>query len=148
MQLDGIDSKEVSGITFYTKEDGRIITSFSGNLEIFDLSAFAAYDYLLCSSNPLTQYVENGSLVSMPDKPNADSIFNYSMKQWDNPSVERGWEVIKIKRNVELSRSDWTQFEDVPLTNKAEWSTYRQALRDITKQSDPFNVVWPTKPQE
>ena len=26
------------------------------------------------------------------------------------------------------------------------WRTYRQALRDITKQSDPSNLTWPTKP--
>ena len=24
--------------------------------------------------------------------------------------------------------------------------TYRQALRDITDQSDPFDITWPAKP--
>jgi len=28
-----------------------------------------------------------------------------------------------------------------------EWSTYRQALRDITEQEGfPYQVTWPTKP--
>jgi len=147
MQLDSIDSKEISGITFYNQEDGKIVTSLIGSLELFDLSQFAEYEYLLCNSNPLTQYVENGSLVSMPDKPTPYSQFNYSTKQWDNPSVERGWEIVKAKRDVELSRSDWTQVVDVPLNNKTEWSAYRQALRDITQQSNPFDLVWPTKPE-
>ena len=27
-----------------------------------------------------------------------------------------------------------------------DWTTYRQALRDITEQADPFDITWPTKP--
>jgi hypothetical protein len=30
--------------------------------------------------------------------------------------------------------------------NTSAWRNYRQALRDITKQSDPSNLTWPTKP--
>ena len=48
-----------------------------------------------------------------------------------------------------LRQSDWTQLADVPLSaeKKAEWNTYRQALRDITLQEGyPFNVVFPTEP--
>lgn len=29
--------------------------------------------------------------------------------------------------------------------NKVAWATYRQALRDITLQADPLNIVWPAK---
>jgi hypothetical protein len=28
------------------------------------------------------------------------------------------------------------------------WLIYRQALRDITEQTDPFNIVWAIKPEE
>jgi len=44
------------------------------------------------------------------------------------------------KRNFELKNSDWTQVPDSPLTDskKAEWRTYRQALRDL-----PTNSSWP-----
>jgi len=28
----------------------------------------------------------------------------------------------------------------------ANVKTYRQALRDITKQSDPFDITWPDDP--
>jgi hypothetical protein len=34
---------------------------------------------------------------------------------------------------------------DYPITE--EWRTYRQALRDITNQSSPFTITWPTKPE-
>ena len=55
------------------------------------------------------------------------------------------WNFIRTKRNEKLSESDWTQLADVPFTEtqKMQWSEYRQALRDITLQEDPFNIIWP-----
>jgi hypothetical protein len=54
--------------------------------------------------------------------------------------------VIRQIRDQRLSDSDWTQLNDVNLANQAAWAEYRQALRDITQQTDPFNIVWPTRP--
>lgn len=58
------------------------------------------------------------------------------------------WENIRNMRNTLLLESDWTQLIDSPLTpeKKTEWSTYRQELRDVTSQSDPKNIIWPSKP--
>ena len=68
-------------------------------------------------------------------------------------------EVLRIHRNWLLKESDWTQFNDSPLSDskKVEWATYRQSLRDITKTAkpkcvvdspslDPSSVTFPTKP--
>jgi len=61
-------------------------------------------------------------------------------------------EILRLKRDALLNESDWTQVNDSPLsdTKKAEWSTYRQALRDLPSQytdSDNFDdVVFPTQP--
>jgi hypothetical protein len=62
--------------------------------------------------------------------------------------TEQEWGEVRSKRNFLLVRSDWTQLEDTPLTatKKQEWASYRQALRDIPTQSDPFNIVWPISP--
>lgn len=52
-------------------------------------------------------------------------------------------------RNAMLANSDWTQLADVPLTaeEKADWATYRQALRDVPSQPGfPNNIVWPAAP--
>lgn len=54
---------------------------------------------------------------------------------------------IRSRRAMLLGQSDWTQLSDVPLPTKEAWAGYRQALRDITEQLDPFNIVWPTAPQ-
>ena len=61
---------------------------------------------------------------------------------------ELAWRVAREQRNKRLSDCDWTQLPDAPLSNieTQDWATYRQALRDITEQSDPFNITWPTKP--
>ena len=58
------------------------------------------------------------------------------------------WNEVRATRNQYLQECDWTQLSDSPLTaeQKAEWVTYRQELRDITLQPDPFNITWPTKP--
>jgi len=56
---------------------------------------------------------------------------------------------IREERGRRLAECDWTQMADSPLTNekKAEWSSYRQSLRDITGQSGfPLNVTYPTEP--
>jgi hypothetical protein len=54
-------------------------------------------------------------------------------------------------RNQLLSDSDWTQFNDSPLTDEAKalWVTYRTALRDITLHANWPNLAeadWPVKP--
>ena len=59
----------------------------------------------------------------------------------------------KRKRNALLAESDWTQFADSPLTDKkkAEWATYRQALRDLPQEYPNAisndDIIWPTKPR-
>lgn len=59
------------------------------------------------------------------------------------------WAAVRYERDDKLQKSDWTQLPDVPLTEqqKADWASYRQALREVTDQPDPFNIVWPTPPQ-
>jgi hypothetical protein len=65
------------------------------------------------------------------------------------PYVPSSAEVVVAQRNALLANSDWTQLADVPLTAemKAQWATYRQALRDITDQSGfPDQINWPEIP--
>ena len=57
----------------------------------------------------------------------------------------------RSQRNAFLSDSDWTQYaEDNPLSDekKAEWATYRQALRDRFTDKTRISELdpWPTPP--
>ena len=58
---------------------------------------------------------------------------------------EGKWISIRQERNDRLLESDWTQLNDSPV-DKQVWATYRQQLRDVTLQPDPFNIDWPVKP--
>ena len=66
---------------------------------------------------------------------------------WSVLEPEIPWDPIRAERNSFLSSSDWTQLSDVSIPNRAEWITYRQKLRDITKDfSTPQDVIWPVPP--
>ena len=53
---------------------------------------------------------------------------------------------MRDQRNEKLKDCDWTQLADAPV-DQAAWSTYRQALRDITLQSGfPWEIQWPVAP--
>ena len=66
-------------------------------------------------------------------------------------------EILRNVRDKMLSDSDWTVMPDSPLSDskKAEWKTYRQALRDLPEKANPTldgahldmsSVTFPTKP--
>lgn len=54
---------------------------------------------------------------------------------------------IRRRREPLLQEADIAIFklEDAG-SDTAAWRTYRQALRDVTAQSDLDNISWPTKP--
>lgn len=67
------------------------------------------------------------------------------------------WEELRVLRNQRLSDCDWTQVNDVQLSEdkKGEWILYRQQLRDLPNNiTNPKPLVldmshsdWPVKPQ-
>jgi hypothetical protein len=57
-----------------------------------------------------------------------------------NYRLENQWEEIRLIRNELLKESDWTQLSDVSQTIKDLWTVYRQELRNITNQENPFNI--------
>jgi len=72
---------------------------------------------------------------------------------------EHGLYELRMWRNRLLAESDWTQMPDSPLTDsqKTQWATYRQSLRDMTDTystvpltdkgvMDETQITWPTKP--
>jgi hypothetical protein len=63
--------------------------------------------------------------------------------------VSRKWEKVRKQRNELLGESDWTQLADCQLepAKVQEWAVYRQQLRDITEQPDPFDIWFPAEPE-
>ena len=60
--------------------------------------------------------------------------------------LEDKWFEIREIRNQLLVECDWTQLSDISTEIKNLWSNYRKDLRDITNQTNPFNITWPVKP--
>ena len=65
---------------------------------------------------------------------------------YPNANNDQKWEQIRKWRNVELSKSDWTQIAD-STADKSAWAIYRQALRDLPNQGVPADEIeLPTAP--
>ena len=68
----------------------------------------------------------------------------------DKRILEEKWADIRTKRNRLLTESDWVVVKAKETHANAsipsDWVDYRTELRDITKQSDPDDITWPTKP--
>ena len=68
----------------------------------------------------------------------------------DKRILDQKWADIRTRRNKELTESDWVvvkaKEEHANASIDSSWTDYRTALRDITKQSDPDDITWPTKP--
>ena len=91
----------------------------------------------------------NVGIVTTP--PTKEQVYNKAQELYDGEAMNR----LRIHRNALMSNSDWTQGADSPLSDekKAEWATYRQALRDLPSTASPVldgpfisNVDWPTEP--
>ena len=69
----------------------------------------------------------------------------------DPETIPNEWliERMRDQRNVLLIQSDWTQVVDSSLSDskKAEWATYRQALRDFPSTWTPADTAeFPDQP--
>ena len=70
--------------------------------------------------------------------------------EWLENKNNEAWRKIREERNQLLGESDYMILADAPVdeTQKQEWTTYRQALRDIPQDYDsPDEVVYPDKPE-
>ena len=89
------------------------------------------------------QRLVNGVLVDLTAEEIAAK--QASDAAWTAGADSRAAEANRIKRNQLLADSDWTQLPDAP-ADKTVWAAYRQELRDVTSQTDPFNIVLPVAP--
>ena len=85
--------------------------------------------------------IVNGVLVEMT----AEEIAEFNKNKLTDTQIQnKKWESIRSQRNYLLAQTDWRASSDLTLSDA--WKTYRQAVRDITTQTDPDNITWPTKP--
>lgn len=99
-------------------------------------------------ADPVNTQTDNTTLVV-----NKNQAGEYSATWMDNTELQQAQDtnlaatVARTTRNKLLQETDWTQAKDIPDNISSAWTTYRQALRDITSQEGfPTNINWPQKP--
>jgi hypothetical protein len=136
-------------------ESNRLLPKNWANISNFDLLDSATlknygwYEYRFETANVPDGYKIVGRHYEITDN---EVIEHEDIEQITPEEIEQRidteWKNVRSRRNILLLESDWTQLSDSPLPNQkqTEWQIYRQSLRDITNQTDPFNLSWPTEP--
>ena len=73
----------------------------------------------------------------------------YPFDKVDAPTDAQLLVRLRMRRDTLLAASDWSQIDDNQLsaTKKAEWATYRQALRDLPSTATlGLKVEFPDEP--
>jgi hypothetical protein len=73
------------------------------------------------------------------------STFDFN-PDFPDATDDQKMEQVRLWRDGELGRTDWTQVADAPVDATA-WAAYRQALRDLPATIDIANPVLPEAPQ-
>jgi hypothetical protein len=115
-----------------------------------DPTTFSAEEISLAGYTPVSQppqYAQNQVLVwtgvewqvrdKTPDELDAE--------------IAQQWQAVRQTRDQLLSHTDWRYLRHasesrlglVTSDNIMQLDTYTQALRDVTKQPDPYAIVWP-----
>lgn len=141
----------------YAIVDGTTVTKTGTIRELFPNTSFpkSGPPDSFISDNNVVELVESLS-ITLPDQKltkvdaYVDSGKAYSVKvetctdEEKAANIANQWSGIRNERDSKLVDTDWRASSD--LTMSDAWKNYRQALRDVPTQSDPYNITWPTEP--
>ena len=141
----------------YAILDGTTVKSTGTIQQLFPNTSFSIAgpnaDFL--TANNVVELVENLNYTTPTQKlSNVDAYVQggkaYNVRVENTTAEEQTaltdqkWIAIRLERNRRLQITDWRASSDLTLSD--DWKTYRQALRDVPTQSDPYNIAWPTEP--
>ena len=93
----------------------------------------------------------NGSAIESSDPADFGTTWTAVSAKMDEIDAAAPMKELRRQRNAKLAESDWMGNSDV--TMSSDWTTYRQALRDLPDGASPTwdgttlgNVTWPTEP--
>ena len=141
----------------YAIIDGTTVKSTGTIQQLFPNTSFSIggpnADFL--TENNVVELVENLSYITPTQKlSNVDAYVQdgkaYNVRVENTTAEEQTtlitqkWVDVRYLRDLKLQATDWRASSDLTLSD--DWKTYRQALRDVPTQSDPYNITWPTEP--
>lgn len=109
---------------------------------VIPVTYWKTYDANLEKLIPVDPYLEDGEVFAVEvQELSAEEIEARLTTQWAK---------VRADRDQRLAKTDWivTKSLEAGEAVPTVWVEYRQALRDITEQEDPFNIIWPELPSE
>lgn len=100
------------------------------------------------------QQVENPPVITNNNEKVIWAGTEWQIVSLTEEEIENLWRDIRKSRDGRLASIDWRflRYQSqirlglTPTDNIERLDQYAQALRDITLQTDPFNIVWPQDP--
>jgi len=115
---------------------GGVNTDFLTANNVVELVETLSYTEPTQKLSTVDAYVDSGKAYTVKvESTTTDEQTNLTNAKWID---------IRMQRDFLLKETDWRASSDLTLADA--WKTYRQALRDIPTQSDPYNITWPTVP--
>ena len=104
-------------------------------------------DDAILALRPGASFITVDGVVEWLDKTLTKPTDAEIKKKYDELVAAEPLNEVRVVRNRLLAETDWTQSRDITLSNDDAWKTYRQSLRDITKDYKSLeDVKWPEKP--
>ena len=115
---------------------GGVNTDFLTANNVVELVETLSYTEPTQKLSTVDAYVDSGKAYTVKvESTTTDEQTNLTNAKWID---------IRMQRDFLLKETDWRASSDLTLADA--WKTYRQALRDVPTQSDPYNITWPTIP--
>ena len=136
--------------TCYTEND--LNSQRRDNLNLLEISEYISINDGYVLNNQYIPFTLEQKFLKN-NKPYYPVKWNNISMSWEDlrspqQKIDQQWYIVKSQRDQFLQQSDWrvVKASDTGIPLSQEWKDYRQALRDITTQADPFNIIWPTPP--
>jgi hypothetical protein len=122
--------------------------SFPQNITNDILEAFGVYVVMQTPKpNDYTKTITEGTPNLVDGVYYQNWVLEDSTESEIQSRIEYKWDEIRNLRTELLKECDWRVLPDSPVGDTLNnWVQYRQELRNITSQENPFNIVWPTQP--
>ena len=151
-----LETVTTDGVADYSGETGYTIVECTDEdvtarlAQLSDYRADGVYNIKYYASKRDAEEILDIDGKSQDPKQYVSSHFVGDDTAKDKRILEEKWANIRSRRNRLLTESDWVVVKAKETHANAsipsDWVDYRTELRDITKQSDPDNITWPTKP--
>ena len=151
---DGSVEKYPYSITDLKKDNPNV--SFPKTIPTATLNQYGVADVVVASRPSFNSATQTINQKNKPELVSNVWTINWNITSLPQEEIDEikttKQKDIRFERTALLTNSDWTVLTDAPLSTDmvAKWKTYRQELRDITKQASFNNaepsVTWPNQP--